>query len=69
MKNAESIMAAVFNCCLVEKNNLFTETLDYPFSKRKLRDFIISSQRLLSNMRPDKLCKDSTNSTLSPANT
>ena len=27
MKNAESIMAAFLNCCLVEKNNLFTETL------------------------------------------
>ena len=27
MKNAESIMAAFFNCRLVEKNNLFTETL------------------------------------------
>ena len=27
MKNAESIMAAFFNCCLVEKNKLFTETL------------------------------------------
>ena len=26
MKNAESIMAAFLNCCLVEKNNLFTET-------------------------------------------
>ena len=29
MKNAESIMADFFNCCLVEKNNLFTETLIY----------------------------------------
>ena len=27
MKNAESIMAAFFNCRLVEKNNLFTKTL------------------------------------------
>ena len=27
MKNAESIMAAFLNCCLVEKNNLFTKTL------------------------------------------
>ena len=26
MKNAEFIMAAFLNCCLVEKNNLFTET-------------------------------------------
>ena len=25
--NAEFIMAAFFNCCLVEKNNLFTKTL------------------------------------------
>ena len=27
MNNAESIMAAFPNCCLVEKNNLITETL------------------------------------------
>ena len=28
MKNAESIMAAFYYCCLVEENNLFTETLN-----------------------------------------
>ena len=27
MKNAESIMAAFLDCCLVEKNNLFSKTL------------------------------------------
>ena len=27
MKNAEFNLAAFLNCCLVEKNNLFTETL------------------------------------------
>ena len=27
MKNAESIMAAFYNCCLVQENNLFAETL------------------------------------------
>ena len=31
MKNAEFIMAAFLNCCLVEKNNLFTETLILAF--------------------------------------
>ena len=30
---AVSIMAAIFNCCLVEKNNLFAETEHYPFLK------------------------------------
>ena len=38
MKNAESIMAAFLNCCLVEKNNLFTETLlnkEYFWKKRE----------------------------------
>ena len=28
-------MAAFFNCCLVEKNNLFTETLKIYLSKNK----------------------------------
>ena len=34
MKNAETIMAAFFNCCLVEKNNLFTETKLFLVFKR-----------------------------------
>ena len=29
MKNAESIMAAFHNCCLVEENNHFTELYHY----------------------------------------
>ena len=32
MRNAKSTMAAFYNCCLVEENNLFDETLFYQFN-------------------------------------
>ena len=36
MKNTESIMAAFYNCYLVEENNLFTKTLyGYLFIKTR----------------------------------
>ena len=34
MKNAEFIMAALHNCCLVVENKLFTETLIFVILKK-----------------------------------
>ena len=41
MKNAEFIIAAFHNCCLVEKNNLFSETLIFELLLVEITSMIV----------------------------